>query len=86
MPRARLIGKDGKLYELRKSIYKCGLCMNVIATTEFNQYASCSCGNLSIAGGIDMSRTLNFKVESYTDMSEWSLVEADLDTDVMSCE
>lgn len=81
MPRARMIGKDGKLYELRKTSYKCRLCQHILSSVIYNECLSCSCGNLYITGGVDTSRTLNFKIESYQNLSEWKLVEDELTID-----
>jgi hypothetical protein len=78
MPRARMIGKDGKLYELRKTSYKCGLCKDILESVIYNECLTCSCDNLYIAGGVDTARTLNFKIESYQNLSEWKLVEDDV--------
>ena len=79
MPRARMIGKDGKLYELRKTIYKCRLCQHVLESVLYNECLSCSCGNIHITGGVDTTRTLDFKIEAYQNLSEWKLLEDETD-------
>lgn len=49
---------------------KCLLCNDIVESTHRHDFRSCSCGNISVDGGLDYLRRSQKKPASFEDMSE----------------
>ena len=60
---------DGR--RLVRNAVKCNKCGDVIESKHVHDFVSCSCGNVSVDGGLDYTRRV-FRTEDWTDMSEYA--------------
>jgi hypothetical protein len=66
--------ENGHLYQMVKFKFKCELCQDTLNSVNENPIL-CTCGNLSICGGITYGGFVLCNYELITDLSEWELVE-----------
>lgn len=65
-----------KLRVLKRNAAKCKVCGDTIESTYRHDYVTCSCGNLSVDGGLDyLKRSLRDGFETYEELSEYAEVE-----------
>jgi predicted class III extradiol MEMO1 family dioxygenase len=57
--------------ELIRSIYQCKECGDIIESKHRHDFTTCQCGNLSIDGGLDYTRIIYDKENSWIDLSEY---------------
>ena len=67
---------DDKLYRITKNAVKCNLCGDIIESTHVHDYKRCSCGNVSVDGGLYyLRRVYKNSRDDFTELSEWEYVE-----------
>lgn len=63
---------DGIRYVLTRHIWRCRVCDEIVESKGRHDFRSCSCGNLSVDGGITDSASVSFKrQEDIEDLSVW---------------
>jgi hypothetical protein len=57
--------------KLIRSIYQCKECGDIIESKHRHDFVTCQCGNLNIDGGLDYTRIMCDKENSWIDLSEY---------------
>lgn len=60
-----------------KNALKCLKCGDVIESKDRHDYVTCSCGNVSVDGGLDYLRRSFIEADSWEDLSEYEDIEED---------
>jgi len=60
-----------------KNALKCLKCGDVIESKNRHDYVTCSCGNVSVDGGLDYLRRSFIEADSWEDLSEYEDIEED---------
>lgn len=60
-----------------KNALKCLKCGDIIESKNRHDYVTCSCGNVSVDGGLDYLRRSFIEVDSWEDLSEYEDIEED---------
>lgn len=60
-----------------KNALKCLKCGDIIESKDRHDYVTCSCGNVSVDGGLDYLRRSFIEADSWEDLSEYEDIEED---------
>lgn len=60
-----------------KNALKCLKCGDIIESKNRHDYVTCSCGNVSVDGGLDYLRRSFIEADSWEDLSEYEDIEED---------
>lgn len=60
-----------------RNALKCLKCGDVIESKDRHDYVTCSCGNVSVDGGLDYLRRSFIEADSWEDLSEYEDIEED---------
>lgn len=63
--------------KITKNALKCLKCGDVIESKDRHDYVTCSCGNVSVDGGLDYLRRSFIEADSWEDLSEYEDIEED---------
>ena len=66
-----------KIKKLVKNKIQCNHCSDIIESKSVHNFVTCSCGRVSVDGGLDYARRCFKEKGDYTDLSEWEEVEVD---------
>lgn len=63
--------------KITKNALKCLKCGDIIESKDRHDYVTCSCGNVSVDGGLDYLRRSFIEADSWEDLSEYEDIEED---------
>lgn len=57
--------------QILKNAVRCNLCGDVIESTHRHDFKTCSCGRVSVDGGLDYIRRVSRSRDDFTELSEF---------------
>jgi hypothetical protein len=64
-----------KIKRLIRNRIQCNHCGDIIESKSVHNFVTCSCGRVSVDGGLDYAKRCFKEQGDYTDLSEWEEVE-----------
>lgn len=61
--------------KLTRNAAKCLLCGDVIESKSVHNYVTCSCGNVSVDGGLDYAKRCFKEYNTWEELCEWEEIE-----------
>lgn len=60
--------------KLIKNAIKCNHCGDIVESKSVHDFVTCSCGRVSVDGGLDYSKRCYKEKGDFTELSEWEEV------------
>lgn len=66
-----------KIKKLVRNRIQCNHCGDIIESKSVHNFVTCSCGRVSVDGGLDYAKRTAKEQGDYTELGEWEEVEVD---------